>query len=706
MYLVSAELRNFCQHKERVVEFARGLTAVIGSNGSGKTNLMRGVYACLTNDFSRFGGIKGDNISQLSTDSTDQSFIQLTVSHGGVPCAIKRGLRPVSKSMDINGHVIRKEAEIAKIVEGWFQLPLKVVGEYMFVDQSRLTDFIDIVPAERLKAMHRLFRLDKAESRYNEIGDFINKNTVRFLPDRTRESAAAQLEDQQRKLSEAQTKLAGHRIWPDGMELKLHDLVMAFKTKTQAIESKVFLSKRIAAEVLSIIEAEESLKSIQDDIDVVSRYLDEGGLQLATTDLQICRLHAASQQSLESTRSRLKLMEDTPPAHPTRARQSWSDVNENYLVSIADELSRINTIVSAFDPSGIGECPTCHTPASVLKGRYDEFVNKQATLTKSYRNSLESKKTILAIDDEHREYQQKIGVYESTKQGLIEHINRVEASLPTLPSRTENELISYIEDHNSTRAVIQKLEDEYKKIESELAIHKGTEAGLNQQLMIVNDQLSKLPITEEEAGLAAAQLPIIAEDNKCRTELSTQVEVLKSSVAALEKQLAKSDQDAARHDKWKILKQDLEQVRSILHRDALPLLVAQSNLELLEDDVNKCLEDLGVDFRVDVSKSLSFRVKFPDGRDIPAERLSGGERVVFALAWRLAVNAAFASEVGILCLDEPTAGLDSDRLDCLKRALERMRWMAGERGLQCIIVTHERSLMPLFDHVIDLTARG
>jgi DNA repair exonuclease SbcCD ATPase subunit len=90
---------------------------------------------------------------------------------------------------------------------------------------------------------------------------------------------------------------------------------------------------------------------------------------------------------------------------------------------------------------------------------------------------------------------------------------------------------------------------------------------------------------------------------------------------------------------------------------------------------------------------------------VPAERLSGGEMVVFAIAFRMAVNSMYARGLGALVLDEPTAGLDRDNIGCLETALEKMKTVAQARGLQVILVTHEPMLHSLFDHVIELPAQ-
>jgi len=121
----------------------------------------------------------------------------------------------------------------------------------------------------------------------------------------------------------------------------------------------------------------------------------------------------------------------------------------------------------------------------------------------------------------------------------------------------------------------------------------------------------------------------------------------------------------------------------------------------MQDEINALLVRFDSHFTVVADEDLSFTAVFTDGRRVPAGRRSGGEKVILALAFRVVVNSMFASELGLLCLDEPTAGLDDGNLTCINIALERLKELSKSHGLQVIMITHERNL-PCFDKVIDL----
>jgi DNA repair exonuclease SbcCD ATPase subunit len=131
--------------------------------------------------------------------------------------------------------------------------------------------------------------------------------------------------------------------------------------------------------------------------------------------------------------------------------------------------------------------------------------------------------------------------------------------------------------------------------------------------------------------------------------------------------------------------------------------MAENYLQLALDGTNDLLAQFDAGFSVEMGSSLGFLARRHGGKPFAATRLSGGEKVLFSLAFRVKVNAMFASDVGLLVLDEPTAGVDEVNITCLERAFTKLRELSSSAGLQVIVVTHEQRLAPLFDHVHELS---
>ena len=147
---------------------------------------------------------------------------------------------------------------------------------------------------------------------------------------------------------------------------------------------------------------------------------------------------------------------------------------------------------------------------------------------------------------------------------------------------------------------------------------------------------------------------------------------------------------------------DLDALRKIFHRDALPKFIANHFLRTLVAKINETLESFESPFSVTAEDDLSFSAHKPNGVVEPADRLSGGEKVVLALSFRLAINSLFGGEVGMMVLDEPTAGLDEHNLGCLADVLAKLCDLTRKKGQQIIMITHEARLQRVFDNVIHL----
>ncbi|WP_337059782.1 ABC transporter ATP-binding protein [Kineococcus sp. G2] len=105
--------------------------------------------------------------------------------------------------------------------------------------------------------------------------------------------------------------------------------------------------------------------------------------------------------------------------------------------------------------------------------------------------------------------------------------------------------------------------------------------------------------------------------------------------------------------------------------------------------------DADVEAAVRAVGAEGFVRALPQGYDTPvSERggsLSGGQRQ------RLAIARALLREPGLVLLDEPTTGLDGESARTVLHALDRLT-----AGRTTILVTHDASLLPWCDRVVEL----
>jgi exonuclease SbcC len=174
---------------------------------------------------------------------------------------------------------------------------------------------------------------------------------------------------------------------------------------------------------------------------------------------------------------------------------------------------------------------------------------------------------------------------------------------------------------------------------------------------------------------------------------------LRSTLQSTEKLLSDLREKLERHKDVQKRLEVVKRVADVFHWQSLPKAVSNANLRLLQSDINNTLSLFKDPFVVEATDELMFQAFFPGRPGISAKQLSGGQKVVLASAFRIALDRLF--DVGILFLDEPTAGLDADNVAYFHDALQVMSESLKGRK-QVIVITHLHEYCDKFDAVVEL----
>ena len=143
--------------------------------------------------------------------------------------------------------------------------------------------------------------------------------------------------------------------------------------------------------------------------------------------------------------------------------------------------------------------------------------------------------------------------------------------------------------------------------------------------------------------------------------------------------------------------------RDALHVSQYPAVVMREYAGVINQRIAHYLGVLDAPFRFWLDQeTMGFLAEFSDGRRHAAARLSGAQRIIASVSFRLALTDTFASELGFVVLDEPSAYLDEANIENLQNLLLNLKQVSGESGRQIILITHEQALMGFADHVIEL----
>lgn len=727
MWIEKVRLRNYRQHVDRTIDFSPYMNLILGPIGSGKSNILEAMYWGLTNK-SR-SGARGNDISQFAA-SHEPAFVELLMRHESRLIKLNRGMRPATKELIIDsGTAIRKDADIKTELESLLGASAKVLDDYIFVAQDELKSFISQTDSSRLKTLQILFGMDKAEKCYVDVNDFLPTIRLPMAID-NEDDLRQSIQELSNLINEHKQKLLQFADLPDDWNYNTDPN----KRLCDMWQIKVDHAKRMAVESAVLSQLQAELVATNTEHDQLKQQYEDAGSLVAAAQAEYNQLVTLYHNLIdyEGDNLRYKALEkkiaDQTKLNAEYAasfRPSMSGIEKICVQPalfygergvLASKMEHYGLFIATFSQpqhsvtsEAFSNCPTCLQPV----------VNKDEQLVR-YRE------LHTVVSQEWREIDQLIRMYEKYKSDLAAfeancadnttamatlkgNFSAYDSCVPTspCPERTAAELLKSINEFAGTLSAA-KHECEAIGASFVTAINRvfSVTARLQSQTKRLADmevERKQYPnITETMAKEASAkitqQIQRFEQKGALKALMSSLTTQL-ADVSARTSKLQESKRTAAKLDNYRGL---LLEAKDVLHRDKLPRILSQSYLELLTDDINITLAMLDSAYRVEPVEGVDFRAIFKDGRDVPISRLSGGEKTIFAIAFRLVVNSTFAKEVGMLCLDEPTAGLPTNDVESLETAFDRLRELSHLRRLQVIMISHERGLARLFDNVIEL----
>lgn len=704
-------MHNFGPQAHFETRIMNGLVGIFGRNGGGKTHLVNGAYAALTNDFTRFDGVKTERIYR-GAEPKEESFYELDAEHNGMEFTLRRTIRPNKSSLRIKGEPeITKATEIETRLRRDLGVDMKLIDTYVFVNQGKMTNFLSHTPSERAEAFKYLCGTQKADLITKACGELLGDsdlstdvvdNSDELVTEIGRlEAIIAEHESERKKLEKQQL---------NEKSLATANTIVRKRTRYEEVEAELEeertslndyqsrLKKRIrsqAAKYRSLNEHEATVAELKTKSDQ------------ATTALSVWSTY-------EKRRKRKKELTEAKTALEAEAGKKVKPekpADYDQLEELRNTRSGLQTKLTAATDTLEGlqqgeadvehmdkcKCPTC------LQSVPLKFIKAQAEISKSLPPQIEELgKRISAITS----YDQLLNSWKTWKAG---YDARVKANAEELagfkglkePDGDKADLQRDVNLHTTAVDALDNIRTAYDDLSKKVTQTETRVKTIKERIEKHTIKLSTLVVDDVRLERAkqrlaeheAAKLAIAGVDGK----LDEARKSLKSTNTTLEQLRVK----IARRKKAQKAMKVLAKVNEAFHWSNLPRLVAQGNLFNMEQDINDSLSLFGNPFWAEADENLGFKVHFSDQNVHRAEGLSGGQKGVFAIAFRTAVNSLFGADIGMMWLDEPTDGLDEVNLAYFGEALIALAKQVRNKR-QLVVVTHANSLRTSFDQVIEV----
>lgn len=707
MRIEKIRLKNVGPHEDLVVELAKGLVGILGANGAGKSTLINSVYAALTNDFSRFGGTKADVIK--NDCGRANSFIELTGCHRGRDFLLTRWLKPNKNQLNIGEKEYTKASEVNEAVERELNIPKSIIDKYVFVNQWDMFSFLSQTASERAKTFQHLCGVSSASKIHKTCSEYVNKIKGTEIIDNSLE-LTEQIETHEARLAELSDEFEADE------KLQVEDSVIdeALVLLTKKEECDVAL-EFVTTKTLELEEVRESITEYKDQyllakqtrsflrgelLKVKEHSLypltqQYSGLKTLCKDIRIVKKRVkAAAEDRQTARAAVAELEEEDSD-----RIDEIDTRQEELLALKglqshfDEFSKANFIRGE-------ECPTCKQ--SVDKHHIEQIRSEVKARELELGKLQDEYEELVALRQRHEElvdaYTWAVNVHEKAKEQLAWH----EDELPEGFERSDLKVIGELAAQargirtdlrkNSKdrilglKAMVQELRKQEKKLAAEIKANQE----LVDQMPDADDFIAASDLIEKQQELEH-RLDTL---EKLHSEVNLSAERLKGTLKNLKSKLAEQA-------KIRNLTEVISETGDLFHWNNLPKIVAQSNMELLVGDINENLELFNDPFFVEASDDLTFRVFFPGKPPVKASQLSGGQKVVLAIAFRAALDRVFGHDAGMMFLDEPTAGLDADNITYFHEALEQLASKVTE-SRQLVVITHVQELGGVFDQVVEI----
>lgn len=669
-------LKNGCQHDRLALDIVPGLTAIVGPNGCGKSNLGRCIAYALTGEIPG-GGTR----STLLKWGADSGSVDLTLQTQAGPLTIHRDLAEGKHSIkNAKGETLaRTKATVNAIISKQLGMDVSVVAKLAFVAQGNIPGLLEMDHSDRSKLFYELFGASSALKKRDALLQIVNK--IVNYPNRSKELQDVVL--LQAEHTKNYSKLAGDSAQLTGQldVLKGQEAMLNQTVALPTAEELLPAIEMANSYVLNAIYDQESAKETMGKLDLFKcQPPDPEGARKAYMKDQCQK----AQTTLAD--SQRDLLAHEPPAKPAEGRIDMSAFND-LKVELREALNKMNLMDK-------GKCPTCGQVTTVtdkerktIQDRYD-FTNKliEGHQARAY-----------IINPQWDQYEQELKTYERLKSGYESNMRNAKASVDQNISAVDFDTKTY-------QSECQKW-NEWRSYEAAYNTAKSSLAAATSMLPVREKELAALKasptVTAEMKKLATDTIKIIA-------ELKSQDRALAISLGEVKTKLQLCDERRQRLEAEETVRMAnetaykvLSRSRELLNVDMLPRLTLGSAVPEINGMIDAYLRQFNAPYQLFLNSELDFEVSFGTNvADVSA--LSGGQKVVAGMVVRFALLEILAKEIGILILDEPTAFLDEPNMKSLVEVLKMMAGYASQRGIVMLVPTHEDLLRTAATSTVDI----
>ena len=295
MIIRRLRLVNFISHRDTVIEIPRGLTAIVGSNGAGKTAILDAISYALFKEHSR--GREGNLINRRAASARVQLEFEANGRPYEVAWRIERGKRPLAalRDLETGSPILVDAGERTAIpeIERILGVSREVFLNAAYIRQGEIARLLEARPAERKELIAKLLGIDVLERIWESL-----RAPIRILEERL-----SKLREEAGKLGELEGRLRE-------LEAELEKAEKLLSSKTRRLKELEADLERVEGELKKLENERRRVEGLREAVAKLEKLIDgkRRELEAARREYEIVREAEDKAEMLEEARSeKLKL---------------------------------------------------------------------------------------------------------------------------------------------------------------------------------------------------------------------------------------------------------------------------------------------------------------------------------------------------------------------------------------------------------------
>ena len=757
--IYSLSLKNWKIHSDSTLEFDKGTNVILGRMGAGKSSILQALSFALFGTFSELKR-RELKITEVVKRGKDTAKIILDFEKSGINYRLERAIEPKGSgdcTLRDGDRLIAgpNPTAVTDYLKDLLKIDEDLFLKTIYARQNELDLFLSLTPGDRKTQIDVLMGLDRFEEARKTSVKLSNKlltikaTKEQILIDFDLENLnneLAKLENEQVEMISEQKKLdlqlVSARKQKESIDSELADMryrheeftkmrerenligkqVDEYKSKLsekKLIGTKDVLEDRLKTIVSKIEDLKSSRKEYSEDLNKNQEKVLTFERDMGVLDQKFKEI-SKKLKEIESYKSALKELESEGSSED--ALEKLEALNKTIEVKKSEEQQKLGevknlkkTLVELEEAKGV--CPVCsnvlqeHVKENLVQRRKEtilELEKQIETIHDTIPELMERRDSLDNLLSKQKDYLEKVKEYEN----LIEEERKliVERSKADGQRTALQQVIETISKRlNDTESELDKLSNEKSELEGMRHFYD-----LKDELQMLEKERNNL---KEMLGGMKSQAEDLAKVEKKFEDAGKNLQILESKKDSFKILI---DEKGKRLDDLLKKKQDIvkveEEVKALekqvefIKRFTSALLSAQEVLRKnFVTAVNEVMSSTWQEiYPYDAWNAVrllatenDYLLQLRQGDEwFPVVGFaSGGERVLAALAVRIAFAKLMAPNFSVLILDEPTHNLDVDAIDTLVKVLqERVSNFVD----QIFVVTHEERIAEAADVVIRL----